>query len=101
MSFRSRLNRTHLAIGLGALLAVGAGWLLHEFRFGSGFTDLSQDLLNVRRGQVRAEEAIIIHLDEVSHEKLGQPSNAAWDRALHAKLIERLTKAGARAIVFD
>src|SRR5205814_10335746 len=26
---------------------------------------------------------------------------AAWDRALHARLIERLTTAGARAIVFD
>ena len=35
------------------------------------------------------------------HKELAQPRNAAWDRALHARLVERLTQAGARAIVFD
>src|SRR5438552_733863 len=40
-------------------------------------------------------------MDEESHRSLGQPVNAAWDRALHARLIDRLTAAGARAIVFD
>jgi len=40
-------------------------------------------------------------MDEESHRSLGQPFNAGWDRALHARLIDRLTAAGARAIVFD
>src|SRR5206468_975900 len=46
-------------------------------------------------------EAALVYMDEVSHEKLKQPLNASWDRTLHARLIDRLTAAGARAIVFD
>jgi adenylate cyclase len=40
-------------------------------------------------------------MDEASHLKLGQPQNAPWDRSLHAQLVDRLSSAGARAIVFD
>src|SRR5260221_13419765 len=94
MSFRSRLNRTHLAAAVGALLAIGAGLLLHKFPIGSGLVQSSQDWLNVSKGQIRVGEAVIVYLDEASHEKLGQPYNSAWDRALHAKLIDRLTAAG-------
>ena len=32
----------------------------------------------------------LVLLDEQSHEALGQPFNAPWDRTLHARLIERL-----------
>ena len=47
------------------------------------------------------DDVALIYLDEDSHVRLGQPLNAPWDRGLHAKLIDRLTAAGARAIVFD
>jgi len=40
-------------------------------------------------------------MDEPAHKALGQPLNAPWDRSLHAKLIDRLTAAGASVIVFD
>ena len=43
----------------------------------------------------------MVYLDEASHLKLGQPQNAPWDRSLHARLVDRLTTASARAIVFD
>src|SRR5437667_4158728 len=94
-------NRTHAASAVGILLAVGSGLLLHEFRLGSGLTTSSYDLLHVWRGDVHADEAVMIYLDEKSHLELGQPLNAPWDRSLHARLVERLTAAGARAIVFD
>jgi len=64
-------------------------------------TQASYDLLHVARGEVRANEAVLVYMDEVSHQRLGQPLNAAWDRALHAQLIQRLSGAGAKAIVFD
>jgi adenylate cyclase len=44
---------------------------------------------------------LVVYLDDESHEKLNQPRNVPWDRRLHARLIERLTEAGARAVVFD
>ena len=43
-------------------------------------------------------EIVIVGVDEGSLEKLGR---WPWPRALHAQLVERLTKAGARAIGFD
>src|SRR5215471_19513413 len=101
MNLRIRVTRTRLAAVTGALLAVGCGLLLHEFPLGRGLTQSSYDLLMVERGDIRAEEAVIIYMDEKSHSELQQSFTAAWDRSLHARLIDRLTSAGARAVVFD
>src|SRR5438093_4927073 len=101
MRFSFRVTRAHLAAAAGALLAVGSGLLLHEFKFGTGLAHASYDLLTVLRGDIRAEEAVIVYMDEEAHRALGQSFTAIWDRALHARLIDRLTSAGARAIVFD
>jgi adenylate cyclase len=101
MTLRGRLKSAHLAAVVGLLIAAGAGLALHEFRFGAGLVRRSYDLLHVWRGDTAVHEAVLVYLDEVSYLKLGQPLNAPWDRSLHARLIERLTRAGARAIVFD
>jgi adenylate cyclase len=86
---------------IGALLAVGLGLALHVFRFGLGLICWSYDLPFVARPLAKPEEVVMIYMDDESHERLGQPLNAPWDRALHAQLVNRLTAAGARAIVFD
>jgi adenylate cyclase len=83
------------------LLTAGCGLVLHEFRLGTGLVHWSYDLLHVWRGDKAANEAVLVYLDEASHLNLGQPQNAPWDRSLHARLIDRLTAAGARALVFD
>src|SRR5438093_9450499 len=101
MNFRIKLTRTHFAAAAGALLAVACGIVLHEFRFGTGLVRSSYDLLLVARGDVPVNEAVLVYMDDDSHIKLGQSFTVGWDRALHARLIERLTTAGARAIVFD
>jgi adenylate cyclase len=102
LNFRVKLDRARLvAVGVGAALSVGFGLLLHEFPLGRALTQASYDLLHIARGEVRANEAVLVYMDEVSHQQLNQPLNAPWDRALHAQLIQRLTAAGARAIVFD
>lgn len=77
------------------------GLLLHYFPFGRGFIHASYDVLLVARGERPAKEAVIVYLDERSHLELQQPLNAPWDRALHAKLIDQLTAAGAKSITFD
>jgi adenylate cyclase len=96
-----KFGRHGLATLAGALLAAAVGMLLHEFRLGKGLANRSFDLLTVARGEVRADEAVLVYLDEKSHSDLKQRYGAIWDRNLHARLIERLTAAGARAIVYD
>ena len=101
VKFKPTFGRKQLAALLGAALAVATGLCLHSFRFGKGLANYSYDLLLVSRGDTKVNEAVIVYLDEVSYQKLDQPLNAPWDRALHAKLIDRLSAAGAKAIVFD
>lgn len=102
MNFPVKLDRALLvAVVIGAGLAIGSGLLLHEFAFGRGLTQTSYDLFLIKRNDKPANEAVLVYMDEISHLRLDQPLNAAWDRALHARLIDRLSAAGARAIIFD
>ncbi|HVY68577.1 MAG TPA: adenylate/guanylate cyclase domain-containing protein [Verrucomicrobiae bacterium] len=50
---------------------------------------------------VSHDRAILIFMDEDSHDTLHQPKNAAWDRGLHADLLDRLRTDGAAGAVFD
>lgn len=66
---------------------------------------LSYDLLQSLQPAGRASAAdcpvLLVYLDVDSHRELHQDPAGRWDRRLHAKLVRRLTQAGARAIVFD
>jgi adenylate cyclase len=55
------------------------------------------------RGAIQAPpEVIVVAIDEQSAQKLGVPSKPSeWPRDLHAQLVERLVRAGARVICFD
>jgi adenylate cyclase len=101
MRLTSDASKTWIAAGLCALVAVAVGFFLHTRPIGGLLRNASYDLLHVWRGDVRADEVVLVYLDEVSHQELGQPYNAAWDRHIHAKLVDRLTAAGAKVIVFD
>src|SRR5215469_215614 len=96
-----KLDRTHLAAAAGLLLAAGCGLFLYDFSQGRNLRNSSYDLLQVAQGDRRTDEAVLVYMDEISHQRLNQSLNVPWDRALHAKLIQRLTAAGARAVVFD
>jgi adenylate cyclase len=87
----------------GALVTVGLGWAFQRphYRMGDGLRHASYDLLSVAQGERRADEVVLVYLDDQSHRELDQHPNAPWDRSLHARLVDRLTQAGVRAIVFD
>jgi len=55
------------------------------------------------RGAVKAPaDAIVVSIDRVSSDELKLSDNPdRWPRALHARLVETLRRAGARVIVFD
>ncbi|MBL9175898.1 MAG: CHASE2 domain-containing protein [Verrucomicrobiales bacterium] len=44
---------------------------------------------------------LLVYLDRDSYLREGQNPDASWSRSLHARLLGRLTAAGARAVVFD
>lgn len=98
---KTRINRKWLAAGFGGLLAAGLGLFLHSYALGSGLIRASYDLLHVARGEIATSDTVLVYLDEKSYLQLGQAQNKPWDRGLHARLIDRLTAAGAKAIVFD
>lgn len=101
----------------GILLALLSLWLLgepDEVLSGSGKTsngdsgllvkasyDLSQQVVQALEGEEVPGDVVIIYLDMDSHVALEQSPKRRWDRALHAELLERLTKAGPKAVVFD
>lgn len=93
-------KRIWLSGGIATLIAAAVGLVL-LCRVGGGVIRLSYDLPFALRADMAAKDVALIYLDEVSHKELKQPGAAPWDRSLHARLIERLTAAGARAIVFD
>jgi adenylate cyclase len=85
----------------GALLAVVVGLLLHVFPFGLGLAHWSYDLPFVARRSPGPDEAVMVYMDDESHDKLRQSRIEPWDRSLHAQLLDRLTAAHAKAVVFD
>jgi len=47
------------------------------------------------------DEVVLLYMDEESTRRLGQTPGGLWSRALHARLLDRLTQDGARAVLFD
>jgi len=91
-----------LADGAGALIAVALGAALLYAPFGNGITHLSYDLLfALPRSVAPPDEVVMVYLDENAYKDLKQPFNQPWDRALHARLLERLAIDQAKAVVFD
>lgn len=97
--------RSHLlkAVLLGFLIGV-LGLLVSPLRFTLGIEEnAGLGLLFKLRGMRQApSDVVIISIDKESSEKLNQPDNPdKWPRSLHARLTEKLSKAGARVIAFD
>jgi adenylate cyclase len=88
-------------VAAGAAVAAAAGLALFDLPAGLRIIHLSYDLLFTLRAPVQPAEVLMVYMDDDSHERLGQRYDAPWDRRLHARLVDRLTAAGARAVVFD
>lgn len=114
MKIWTPITRTWLSGGIGALLAVGAGLGLVLLRLGMSENNLGQRLVRSSydlpfalrfsaEGNVPIadDNVLIIHIDADSERELNQDPHQPWDRGLHAQLIERLDRAGARMIVMD
>lgn len=101
MTPKGKISPALIAAIVVALLTAAFGVAANSYSLFRGLIHASYDFLLVARGERHAEDAVIVFLDERSHAEMNQPLNAPWDRKLHAQLIQRLTAAGAKAIVFD
>lgn len=98
---RPRFQRL-LSLLAGMLLAAGMGWLAFNARIGAPLARLSYDMMfRFRNADLPADEIRLVDIDEASSTELGQPRSGVWSRALHARLLRRLTADGAKAVFFD
>ncbi len=96
------LSRNRRTRAIAAILLAGLnfaiGLLLRE-----PFAGASYDLLHGLAGGTPPKDlaATIVYLDRSSYQMMGRDPLRRWPRELHAELLRRLAKAGARAVVFD
>ncbi|MBL9167581.1 MAG: CHASE2 domain-containing protein [Verrucomicrobiales bacterium] len=91
-----------LAIGMAAL---SLACLPESSTLGRWLVRASYDGSHLLAGPVgsvsESSPVVLVYLDLESHLREKQNPAQPWDRALHARLVRRLTQAGARAVVFD
>jgi adenylate cyclase len=85
----------------GTIAVIAVGLCSDYFPFSAPLERLSFDLPFRFRKDLAAPEVVLVYLDEESARQLQQSFNRPWDRSLHTKLLERLTRDGARLIYYD
>jgi PAS domain S-box-containing protein len=102
--FFQKNPRALASAGVAVLLALLSVWLLSPAsRLGASLVRASYDRSQTLAGETEISNApvVIVYLDLDSYLREKQNPNEPWSRALHAKLLHRLTDAGAKAVVFD
>lgn len=89
------------AIAAGGIIAIAAGLACFRFSFAEPLVRRSFDLPFLWRANLDTHEIAIVYLDEYSAKQLEQPLDDVWNRALHARLLDRLTEDKARLVLYD
>ena len=85
---------------LGGILLVSLVGQLLQLKFGSGLARLSYDL-PFTWTQFVPEDLVMVYVDSKIKSKLGQSTDQPLDRRFYTQLLERLTRDGARLVLFD
>lgn len=99
--FSHRFRKRLAAAAVIGAIATLWGLMLLKLTLGNGLQLASYDLPFLFGERPPPQEIVLVQLHDSCQQELGQPLAQALDRRLHAKLVERLTAAGARMIVFD
>ncbi|HWC59337.1 MAG TPA: CHASE2 domain-containing protein, partial [Verrucomicrobiae bacterium] len=97
-------SRALVAAGVAILIGVFSIWLLSPMsRLGTSLAETSYDWSQEMLPETGLSNSpvVIVYLDLESYRAEKQNPVEPWSRALHAKLLDRLTTAGAKAVVFD
>ena len=71
------------------------------FPIGDKWRFASYDIPFVHRDDIKPTEVAMVYLDDASHAHLNQKYTEVWNRAFFTKLLKRLTREHAKAVVFD
>ena len=88
-------------VGSAAAVAAVATVLLFLPLLDGQLDGLSLDLLFSFRSAVTPPGSVLVALDADAYEDLKEPKRKPIDRRHHARLLDRLASAGAKAVVFD
>jgi PAS domain S-box-containing protein len=94
-----RICATALLFLLGILVTLSSHPLATKLQRAS--YDWLYKLSFLSRPDISRDPIAIVYIDEISQDELKQPRNVPWDRALFARLIDRLRADGAAAVVLD
>lgn len=90
-----------LTIVAGCLVAIGAGFACLRYSLGEALTRASYDLPFLWRATLETHEIVLVYLDDQSTQQLNQAIDDRWNRGLHVRLLDRLTRDEARLIFYD
>jgi len=93
--------QTLILMLVGMVVVATAGWLCLTMPFAGALGRLSYDLPFAVRSNLGTPDICLVTIDERSSQALKQPVDALWERSLQTRLVQILTKEGARAVVFD
>ena len=85
----------------GSLIAAATGLACLNFPFAQSLARLSYDLPFLWRAPLDTHEIALVYLDDESAKQLGQTLGDSWNRALHTRLLDRLTQEKARLVFYD
>ncbi len=99
-------NRRKFTVFLGLTLAMVGAWLLlptgsQEALLSRASYDAAFRFDPGSRYSNGSSPVVLVYLDLDSHLRERLPLSEPWPRELHARLVRRLTAAGARAVLFD
>lgn len=89
------------AIAGGVLAATTVGLACLRYSFAEPLVRLSYDLPFLWRTTLDTHDIRLVYLDEYSAKQLNQPLDDVWNRALHVRLLDRLTQEKARLVFYD
>jgi adenylate cyclase len=95
-----RLSRVATILA-GAVITAAIGVLCLRSSLSEPLSRASYDLPIWWRGAVEPRDIVIVYLDEESARQLNQPVDDVWNRKLQVPLLDRLTRDGARLVLYD
>jgi CHASE2 domain-containing sensor protein len=100
VDLKTVIAHKHFTPAIGAGLTVLWGLALWRMPLGEGWVNASYDNLFRFGARGITNKVALILMDDSACATLGQV-RTAWDRALHAELLNRLTEGGCSIVVFD
>ncbi len=90
-----------LKSALGAAVAVLCGLMLWQMPLGEPWVNASYDYLFCFGARAVTNRVTLILMDNEAFDQFHQVRGQAWDRGLHARLLNRLADDGCALVVFD